>query len=67
MKPIAFTNTQVKLIQNAAKRLPRSERADFLEAVANHLGAQPSDAAVELAIDAELALGRLPAFVGGAK
>lgn len=63
-KPLGLTDRQLAAIKRAAKRLPGSERAEFLQAVAAHLGAEPTDSAVEIAIDAELALNRLPAFVG---
>ena len=62
-KPIALTDHQLRQVMQAAGRLPPSQRSDFLERVAKQLGAEPADTAVQAAIDAALAVGRLPVFL----
>ena len=61
----SFSDKQFWRITAAAVRLPRSRRNEFLTGVARRLGETPSDEAVEAAITAQLALGRLPAFITG--
>ena len=60
MKPIGLTDQQLAHLEQAAQSLLPSARDDFLRGVARRLGDAPSDAALQLAIDAQLALGKLP-------
>jgi hypothetical protein len=67
MPPLALTDYQLGLIKEAARSVALDRRDAFLRNVASHLGAQPSDAAVVAAIDAQLSLGRLPVFLCDSK
>jgi hypothetical protein len=50
------------MINQAARALLPSVREEFLTAVERRLGDSPSDHAVQAAIDAQLALNRIPSF-----
>lgn len=63
MKPLALTPHQFGAIHAAASSLPPSSRENFIVAVKRRLGHQPSDIAVQIAIDAELSINRLPNFI----
>jgi hypothetical protein len=64
MKPIGLTDQQLAHLKQAAQSLLLpSARDDFLTGVARRLGDAPSDAALQLAIDAQLALGKLPTLL----
>ncbi len=61
--PIALSDTQLALVRDAARAVPVSERDAFLQGIARHLGTGPSDDSVVAAIDAQLAINRLPTFL----
>jgi hypothetical protein len=61
-KPLALTDARFREVRLAAKSLLPSQRADFLTALANRLGAEPSDFAVTEAIAAVLSANKIPAF-----
>ncbi len=63
IQPSALTYDQLQQVKTAAKTLLPSQRSDFVHNVKRRLGEQPSDAAVQAAIAAELALNRLPVFL----
>ncbi len=63
IRSLALTYDQVQQVKAAAKTLLPSQRSEFFHGVKRRLGQQPSDAAVQAAIAAELALNRLPAFL----
>ena len=46
---LSFTDKQLDVITNAARRLQPFDRPKFLALVAQHLSGQPSDTAVERA------------------
>jgi hypothetical protein len=48
---LALTDYQLYAIQRAAAALPYAVRSDFLQHVAAQLSGQPSDAAVQIAIN----------------
>jgi hypothetical protein len=60
-RPLSLTDNQLRLIQHAAASLRPDLRDGFLKSVAAHLADQPSDHAVQAAIQA--ALGRMPVSV----
>jgi len=60
---LSLTDRQLGLIQQAAKTLPVSSRDEFLRGVARHLGDEPTDKAVIAAVDAQLAINRIPIFL----
>jgi hypothetical protein len=62
MPPLSLSDYQLNLIQEAARSVPLERRDQFLRNVASHLGHLPSDAAVQAAIDAQLAVNKLPVF-----
>jgi hypothetical protein len=62
-RPLSLSDDQLDMIRLAAETLPPLGRTEFLERVASHLGAEPTDHAVQCAIDAQLAVGRLPVFL----
>lgn len=51
--PLALTDTQLALVQQAAGMIPVHDRCHFLRSVANRLGdvAHPSDDAIQDAVD----------------
>jgi hypothetical protein len=53
--PIALTDHQLSLLQQAAKRLPTEKRDEFLRGVARRLGSTPSIVSLEHAISMSLA------------
>jgi hypothetical protein len=62
MRPVLrLTDRQLALVERAARGLPIEARDGFLKTVAAHLNGDPSDAAVNSAIN--IALDRLPLFV----
>ena len=48
---LALTEGQLHAIERAAAALPPAERSEFLAQVARHLSGQPSDAAVQIAVN----------------
>jgi hypothetical protein len=60
MKPV-LTDFQMRLVERAARGLGVEVRDNFLKTVADHLNGDPSDAAVNAAIN--IALDRLPLFL----
>jgi hypothetical protein len=54
MKPLSLSDRQLALVTAAAKAVPVRQRSEFLQAVARHLTSQPSDAAVQSAVNAQL-------------
>jgi len=48
---LALTDGQLHAIERAAAALPPAERSEFLAQVARHLSGQPSDAAVQIAVN----------------
>jgi hypothetical protein len=65
MRPIALTDHQLLLVEQAAKTLPVSDRDEFLRGVASKLGAEPTNDAVRHAIDRQLEVNRIPTFLCG--
>ena len=57
-KPIGLTDRQLRLLQSAVRSVPQKQREKFVTDVAKHLSSEPSDAAVQSAINAML--DRLP-------
>jgi hypothetical protein len=60
MKALSLSDRQLRLVQNAAKAIPANRRDEFLQKLAAHLTSDPSDAAVQAALNAQL--DRLPAY-----
>jgi hypothetical protein len=58
VKPLSFSDRQLRLLTEAAKALPVHRREMFLQQVAAHLAAEPTDQAVQVALKAQL--DRLP-------
>jgi hypothetical protein len=56
--PLALSNRQLRLVQRTALAVAPPQRDAFLHAVARHLTAEPSDYAVQAALNAQL--DRLP-------
>jgi len=54
MKPLALTDRQLRLVQNAAQALPVQRRDEFLQRLAAQLTSEPPDAAVQAALNAQL-------------
>jgi hypothetical protein len=63
MPPLSLSDHQLGLIRQAAKSVAIDRRDEFLRGVASHLGAEPSGAAVQAAIDTQLAVNKLPVFL----
>jgi hypothetical protein len=61
--PLSLSDRQLAMLNSAARALPLAERDAFLRGVATRLGDMPNDAAISDAIDAQLALDRLPTFL----
>jgi hypothetical protein len=61
MKPLALSDHQMALVRHAAGSLRPAQRDEFLQGVARHLADQPSDHAVQAAINASL--DRMPVFL----
>jgi len=59
-RPLALTDRQMAWLRNAAKAVPADRRDAFLQGVGNHLAGEPSDQAVQAAINA--ALDGIPVF-----
>jgi hypothetical protein len=55
-KPLALTDRQLKLIETAARAVPVQQRDAFLRKVAAHLTSEPSDHAVQSAVNSQLDL-----------
>jgi hypothetical protein len=66
-RPLALTDSQLEMVRSAAASLPPASRDSFLRHVASHLGSEPGDQAVQLAIDAALAVNQLPTFLCASK
>lgn len=66
-RPLALTDFQLELVRSAAASLPPAARDAFLRNVASHLGSEPGDDAVQIAVDAALAVNQLPSFLCAAK
>src|SRR5262249_17026548 len=54
IKPLSLTDRQLRLVQTAAKAVPVQRRDEFLQRLAAQLTSQPSDAAVQAALNAQL-------------
>ena len=54
--PLSLSDRQLRLLQNAARSVPVDRRDAFVRGVASHLCNEPSDIAVEAAINAQLDL-----------
>jgi hypothetical protein len=52
--PIALSDKQLALIRHAARAVPVNRRDAFLQALARQLTSEPSDAAVQAALNAQL-------------
>jgi hypothetical protein len=59
-RPLSLSDRQLHLLQSAAKGVPVARRELFLQSVARHLTAEPTDEAVIAALNAQL--DRLPRF-----
>jgi hypothetical protein len=55
-KPLALTDRQLRLVQTAARAVPVAQRDTFLRKVAAHLTSEPSDHAVQSAVNSQLDL-----------
>lgn len=64
MKPLALTDRQLRLVQNTARAIPVTRREEFLQRVASHLTSEPSDEAVQAALNAQL--DRVPVYLNDA-
>jgi hypothetical protein len=53
-KPLSLSDRQLRLVQQAAKAVPVNRRDDFLQKLAAHLTSEPSDAAVQAALNAQM-------------
>lgn len=62
-RPVSLSDRQLKLVQQHAAGLPVQLRDRYLREIADRLRAEPSDMAVEQAIN--LALDRCHAFANG--
>jgi hypothetical protein len=62
-RPLSLSDRQLAMLNSAARVLPLAERDAFLRGVATRLGDMPNDAAIAAAIDAQLALNHVPAFL----
>ncbi len=60
-RPLSLSDRQLALLQSAAGAVPTRSREQFLQRVTKHLAAEPSDAAVQAAVNA--ALDRVPVFL----
>jgi hypothetical protein len=54
--PLALTDRQLRLIETAARAVPVRKRDEFLRKVASHLTSEPSDHAVQSAVNLQLDL-----------
>jgi hypothetical protein len=63
-RALALTDRQLALVRHAARAVPVARREEFLQNVARHLIAEPSDAAVAAAVNAQLDL--TPVFLNDA-
>ncbi len=59
-RPGSLSDRQLRLVLNASKAVPIQQRESFLQKVVDHLSAEPTDAAVIAALNAQL--DRLPRF-----
>ena len=64
-RPLSLSDNQMHLIKHAARSLPVGARDQFLQDVTRHLAGEPSDDAVQAAINASL--DRTPVFMCDAK
>ena len=55
-KPLSLTDRQLRLVQTAARAVPVAQRDTFLRKVAAHLTSEPSDHAVQSAVNSQLDL-----------
>jgi hypothetical protein len=60
-RPLSLSDHQLALLQSAARAVPVRSREQFLQGVTRHLAAEPTDAAVQAAVNA--ALDRVPVFL----
>jgi hypothetical protein len=67
MKPIGLTDFQLEEIKSAVATLLPSQRSEALAGIARHLGENPSNESVALAISMELSKNRVPQFLCDAK
>jgi hypothetical protein len=54
MRPLALTDRQMRLTQAAAAGIPVARRDEFLQRLAAHLTAEPTDMAVQAAVNVQL-------------
>jgi hypothetical protein len=52
--PLSLTDRQMRLVTSAARAVPVSRRDEFLRRLALHLAPQPSNSAVQAALNAQL-------------
>jgi hypothetical protein len=55
-KPIGLTDKQMRYLEQAIRAVPPPQRETFMQKVAAHLSASPSDAALASAINAQMDL-----------
>ncbi len=67
MRALSLTDQQLAQLQQAARTLLPSQRAQFLAGVARRLGEEPSNDALQTAIDQQLAVNRLPVYLCDSK
>jgi hypothetical protein len=60
-RPLALSDRQLRFVRAAASALPLDQRDGFLQNVASHLTSEPSNDAVQAAIN--IALNRTPVFL----
>jgi hypothetical protein len=60
-RPLSLTDRKMQLLRGTASALPLDQRDGFLQNVASHLTGEPSDAAVQAAVNATL--DRTPVFL----
>jgi hypothetical protein len=54
VKPLSLSDCQLRFLIEAAKAVPVHRREAFLQQVAAHLAAEPTDQAVQAALNAQL-------------
>jgi hypothetical protein len=62
-RAVAFTDFQLRLVERAARGLAVEARDGFLKTVADHLNGDPTDAAVNAAVNIALDRPRVPVFL----
>ena len=59
--PLSLSDLQLRLVRNAASAVPLAQCDGFLQSVASHLTGEPSNDAVQAAVN--IALNRTPVFL----